>query len=78
MDEQGVRYIEKLIAELVAENRTLIAVLHDAGAVEKLPNPIVHVVNRKLLRSGPASELLQAENLSTLYQQPAQNRMEVA
>lgn len=69
MDEQGVRYIENLISELVADNRTLIAVLHDPETVEKLPSPQVHVINRKLLRSGPASELLQAQNLATLYQQ---------
>lgn len=78
MDEQGVQFIEKLISELVAEQRTLVAVLHDASTVLTLPNPLVHIVNRGLLRSGLASELLQADQLSTLYQPNYITKSEVA
>ncbi len=74
MDEQGVKYLEALILELVAEKRTLLAVHHDVAAVQRLPDPLVHVINRRILQSGPASQLLQSANLATLFQHYTQSQ----
>ncbi|WP_036831169.1 metal ABC transporter ATP-binding protein, partial [Photobacterium sanctipauli] len=79
MDEQGVKYLDALVQELLSEQRTLLAVHHDASAVQRLPTPLVHVVNRRILQSGPASELLEASNLATLFQHYTQSpKQEVA
>lgn len=66
MDEQGVRYLESLIHELVAENKTIIAVHHDISAVRRLQAK-VHVVNRALVDSGNANEVLQADKIERLF-----------
>lgn len=66
MDEQGVRYIESLIHELVQENRTILAVHHDVTAVRRLQAE-VHVVNRHLIDSGAVSEVLVPEKIERLF-----------
>ncbi|PSW06497.1 metal ABC transporter ATP-binding protein [Photobacterium lipolyticum] len=66
MDEQGVRYIESLIYELVQENRTILAVHHDVTAVRRLQAE-VHVVNRHLIDSGAVSEVLAPEKIERLF-----------
>ncbi|MEH6533896.1 MAG: metal ABC transporter ATP-binding protein [Photobacterium frigidiphilum] len=66
MDEQGVRYLEGLIHELVQENKTILAVHHDVSAVRRL-NGHVHVVNRHLVDSGSVSEVLVPEKIERLF-----------
>lgn len=66
MDEQGVRYLESLIHELVAENKTVLAVHHDVSAVRRL-NAQVHVVNRQLIDSGTVCEVLVPEKIERLF-----------
>ncbi|MDX2321099.1 MAG: metal ABC transporter ATP-binding protein [Moritella sp.] len=66
MDEQGVRYLESLIHELVRENKTILAVHHDVSAVRRLDGQ-VHVVNRQLVDSGPVSEVLRADKIERLF-----------
>ncbi|MCV5976257.1 ATP-binding cassette domain-containing protein, partial [Escherichia coli] len=51
MDEQGVRYLEGLIHEVVAQGKTVLAVHHDVTAVRRL-DAEVHVVNRQIVVSG--------------------------
>lgn len=67
MDEQGVRYLEGLITELVSAQKTVIAVHHDISAVRRLQAQ-VHVVNRNIIHSGHATEVLKAENIERLFQ----------
>ncbi|MFT5880922.1 MAG: zinc transport system ATP-binding protein [Moritella sp.] len=66
MDEQGVRYLEALIHELVREKKTVIAVHHDVTAVRRL-NGLVHVVNRHLIDTGPVNEVLVPEKIERLF-----------
>ncbi|TEW54587.1 metal ABC transporter ATP-binding protein [Psychromonas sp. RZ22] len=66
MDDQGVRYFESLIVELVKENKTIIIVHHDISAVRRL-EATVHVVNGELLESGDASEVLKAHKIEQLF-----------
>ncbi len=66
MDEQGVRYLESLITELVAENRTILAVHHDVSAVRRLDGT-VHVVNRHMVDSGSVQEVLTPEKIERLF-----------
>ena len=66
MDEQGVRYLESLIHELVRENKTVLAVHHDVSAVRRLDGQ-VHVVNRQLVDSGAVSEVLRADKIERLF-----------
>ncbi|MGF1727876.1 metal ABC transporter ATP-binding protein [Photobacterium nomapromontoriensis] len=66
MDEQGVRYLESLILELVAEGKTILAVHHDVSAVRRL-NAHVHVVNRMLVDSGSVKEVLTPEKVERLF-----------
>lgn len=66
MDEQGVRYLESLIHELVNENKTILAVHHDVSAVRRLDGQ-VHVVNRQLVDSGAVSEVLRADKIERLF-----------
>ncbi|WP_404971300.1 metal ABC transporter ATP-binding protein [Vibrio campbellii] len=66
MDEQGVRYLEGLIHEVVAEGKTVLAVHHDVTAVRRL-NAQVHVVNRQIVASGHHSEVLSPERIESLF-----------
>jgi len=66
MDEQGVRYFESLITELVKEKKTIIVVHHDITAVRRL-EAVVHVVNGVLLESGDASEVLKPSKIEALF-----------
>ena len=66
MDDQGVRYFESLLTELVSEQKTVIAVHHDISAVRRLQAQ-VHVVNRCLLDSGSVSEVLQPAKIEQLF-----------
>ena len=66
MDEQGVRYLESLIHELVRENKTILAVHHDVTAVRRFGGQ-VHVVNRQLVDTGPVSEVLRADKIERLF-----------
>ncbi|MBY5946460.1 metal ABC transporter ATP-binding protein [Photobacterium rosenbergii] len=66
MDEQGVRYLESLIMELVTEGKTLLAVHHDVSAVRRL-QARVHVVNRQLVDSGSVQEVLTPEKVERLF-----------
>ncbi|MGF1681567.1 metal ABC transporter ATP-binding protein [Photobacterium minamisatsumaniensis] len=66
MDEQGVRYLEALIKELVNEGRTLLAVHHDVTAVRRL-DATVHVVNRQLIDSGSVQDVLTPEKIERLF-----------
>jgi zinc transport system ATP-binding protein len=66
MDDQGVRYFESLLTELVSEQKTVIAVHHDISAVRRLQAQ-VHVVNRTLLDSGSVSEVLQPAKIEQLF-----------
>lgn len=66
MDEQGVRYLEALIHELVKDNKTVIAVHHDVSAVRRL-GALVHVVNRHLIDTGSVSEVLVPEKIERLF-----------
>jgi len=66
MDEQGVRYLEGLINELVRDKKTVIAVHHDISAVRRLQAQ-VHVVNRNIINSGDASEVLKPEKIEQLF-----------
>ena len=66
MDEQGVRYFEGLITELVKEKKTIIVVHHDISAVRRL-NAQVHVVNGELLESGSADEVLKPHKIEQLF-----------
>lgn len=66
MDEQGVRYLESLILELVTEGKTLLAVHHDVSAVRRL-GAKVHVVNRQLIDSGTVEDVLTPEKVERLF-----------
>ncbi len=66
MDEQGVRYFESLIKELVAQKKTIIAVHHDVSAVRRLAAQ-VHVVNRTLVDSGSTEQVLAPEKIAELF-----------
>lgn len=66
MDEQGVRYLESLIHEYVADGKTVLAVHHDVSAVRRLEAQ-VHVVNRYLIDSGSYQEVLQPEKIERLF-----------
>ncbi|OAN12956.1 ABC transporter ATP-binding protein [Photobacterium jeanii] len=66
MDEQGVRYLESLMHELVAEDKTILAVHHDVTAVRRL-NGHVHVVNRSVIDSGSVAEVLVPEKIERLF-----------
>ena len=66
MDEQGVRYLESLIHEFVAQGKTVLAVHHDVTAVRRL-NAQVHVVNRIVVDSGHHSEVLVPEKIERLF-----------
>jgi len=66
MDEQGVRYLESLIKELVADKRTILAVHHDVSAVRRL-DATVHVVNRQLVDSGSVQQVLSADKIERLF-----------
>jgi zinc transport system ATP-binding protein len=66
MDEQGVRYLEGLIHEVVAEGKTVLAVHHDVTAVRRL-DAQVHVVNRQIVASGHHSEILSPERIESLF-----------
>ncbi|WP_045396773.1 metal ABC transporter ATP-binding protein [Vibrio campbellii] len=66
MDEQGVRYLEGLIHEVIAEGKTVLAVHHDVTAVRRL-DAQVHVVNRQIVASGHHSEVLSPERIESLF-----------
>lgn len=66
MDEQGVRYLEALMHEFVAEGKTVLAVHHDVTAVRRLKAQ-VHVVNRQLVDTGCYSEVLKPEKIERLF-----------
>ncbi|PKF63320.1 metal ABC transporter ATP-binding protein [Psychromonas sp. psych-6C06] len=66
MDEQGVRYFEELISALVREQKTVIMVHHDISAVRRLQGK-VHVVNRVLIESGDAREILKPHKIEQLF-----------
>ena len=66
MDEQGVRYLESLIHEFVAQGKTVLAVHHDVTAVRRL-DAQVHVVNRIIVDSGHHSEVLVPEKIERLF-----------
>lgn len=66
MDDQGVRYFESLIADLVKENKTILVVHHDISAVRRL-KAVVHVVNGTLLESGLAEDVLKANKIERLF-----------
>jgi len=66
MDENGVRYFESLIAELVKEKKTILVVHHDISAVRRL-KATVHIVNGKLLESGDAENVLQPTKIERLF-----------
>lgn len=66
MDEQGVRYFETLIADLVKEKKTILVVHHDISAVRRL-KATVHIVNGKLLESGDAESVLQPAKIEQLF-----------
>lgn len=66
MDEQGVRYLEGLIHEVIAEGKTVLAVHHDVTAVRRL-DAQVHVVNRQIVASGHHSEVLSPECIESLF-----------
>lgn len=66
MDEQGVRYFEALITDLVNEKKTVIVVHHDISAVRRLQAQ-VHVVNGSLMESGSADEVLQPHKIEQLF-----------
>ncbi|MHA2709026.1 metal ABC transporter ATP-binding protein [Vibrio owensii] len=66
MDEQGVRYLESLIHEVVGEGKTVLAVHHDVTAVRRLDAQI-HVVNRQIVASGHHSEVLSPERIESLF-----------
>ncbi len=66
MDEQGVRYLEGLIHEVVGEGKTVLAVHHDVTAVRRL-DAQVHVVNRQIVASGHHSDVLSPDRIETLF-----------
>ncbi|USD67107.1 metal ABC transporter ATP-binding protein [Vibrio sp. SCSIO 43136] len=66
MDEQGVRYLETLMDELVSEGKTLLAVHHDISAVRRLDGR-VHVVNRTIVDSGSVQEVLTGDKIEQLF-----------
>jgi len=66
MDDQGVRYFESLISDLVKEQKTILVVHHDISAVRRL-EAIVHVVNGLLIESGNASDVLKANKIEQLF-----------
>ncbi|EEZ83002.1 metal ABC transporter ATP-binding protein [Vibrio alginolyticus] len=66
MDEQGVRYLESLIHEVVGEGKTVLAVHHDVTAVRRL-DAQVHVVNRQIVASGHHSDVLSPDRIETLF-----------
>jgi len=66
MDDQGVRYFESLITDLVSENKTIVVVHHDISAVRRLQAQ-VHVVNGQLLESGSAEEVLKPHKIEQLF-----------
>ncbi|MCL9776258.1 metal ABC transporter ATP-binding protein [Vibrio methylphosphonaticus] len=68
MDEQGVRYIESLLHDLTAKGVTILAVHHDVKAVERMADPEVHIVNRRIVHSGPRDKVLTPENIVNMFQ----------
>ncbi|MBY6185373.1 metal ABC transporter ATP-binding protein [Marinobacter hydrocarbonoclasticus] len=68
MDETGVRYLDELIGELSQRGCTLMCVHHDVGAVRRLPDPIIHVVNREIVESGDVDTVLAPHKLANLFQ----------
>ncbi|MEF1310636.1 metal ABC transporter ATP-binding protein [Vibrio mytili] len=66
MDEQGVRYLEGLIRDVVREGKTVLAVHHDVTAVRRL-DAHVHVVNRRIIDSGHHSQVLQPDRIESLF-----------
>ena len=66
MDEQGVRYLETLIHQVVAEGKTVLAVHHDVTAVRRL-DAQVHVVNRHIVTSGHHSDVLSPDRIESLF-----------
>lgn len=76
MDEQGVQYLEQLIADLVAEGVTVLAVHHDIGAVRRILQTTpgqVHVINRQLVASGPVAQVLHPDNIERLFEHYSQH-----
>ncbi len=68
MDETGVRYLDDLIAELTQCGCTLMCVHHDVSTVRRLPDPVVHVVNRDIVESGDVDTVLAPHKLAGLFQ----------
>ncbi|MDN2663316.1 metal ABC transporter ATP-binding protein [Psychromonas sp. 14N.309.X.WAT.B.A12] len=66
MDDQGVRYFESLINDLVKEKKTILIVHHDISAVRRL-QATVHVVNGILLESGQAEDVLKPSKIERLF-----------
>lgn len=66
MDEHGVRYLESLMHEFIAQGKTVLAVHHDVTAVRRL-KAHVHVINRNLVDSGCYSEVLKPEKIERLF-----------
>ncbi|MBE4580823.1 metal ABC transporter ATP-binding protein [Vibrio navarrensis] len=78
MDEQGVQYLEQLMAQLVEQGVTLLAVHHDISAVKRIlqctPGQ-VHVVNRAMVDSGNVQQVLSVDKLERLFQHHSQQRL---
>ncbi|AUI88635.1 ABC transporter ATP-binding protein [Vibrio azureus] len=72
MDDQGVRYLEGLIHEIVAQGKTVLAVHHDISAVRRLKAQ-VHIVNRQIVASGNCAEVLRPERIETLFHHHSAN-----
>ncbi|MBY5991480.1 metal ABC transporter ATP-binding protein [Ferrimonas balearica] len=75
MDETGVRYLDELIADLNRRGCTLLCVHHDVGAVRRLPDPLVHVVNREIVDTGPADTVLAPHKLAQLFQHHSRKKV---
>ncbi|MDC5811773.1 metal ABC transporter ATP-binding protein [Vibrio europaeus] len=66
MDENGVRFLEDVIDDLIGEGKTVLAVHHDISAVRRIAD-VVHVVNRSIIDSGTVGEVLTSDKLERLF-----------
>ncbi|MFI3245205.1 MAG: metal ABC transporter ATP-binding protein [Ferrimonas sp.] len=61
MDKQGIEIIDQLLDEQLQQGVTLLAVHHDPVAISKLPNPKIHLINRRYQQELQLEQLQQMQ-----------------
>ncbi|QIZ77072.1 metal ABC transporter ATP-binding protein [Ferrimonas lipolytica] len=61
MDQQGIKVIDELITAQLNKGITMLAVHHDLGAIAKLPDPKIHLINRRYQGSLSPEQLSQMQ-----------------